>query len=114
MKEVDSDEDVVGDWTKGIDEAWSEVKTRGRAKDKPTKPCKKPWVRSSSSSSSSSSLTDQKEGETKYLERKKFAPKDHKFERSAEIVHVCVKNLEKVVNKGGPHSGFKTSKVYLG
>ena len=100
VREVDSDEDVVGEWTKDIEEAWREVKTRGRTKDKPTKPCKKPRVRSSSSSSLASS-TDQKEGETKYFERKRFALKDHKFKRCAEIVHVCVKTLEKVVNEGG-------------
>ena len=94
MKEVDPDEDVVGEWTKDIEEAWSEVKPRGRATNKPTKPCKKPRGRSSSSSSSSSSA-DQKEGETKYFECKRFAPKDHKFKRSAEIVHVCVKTLKK-------------------
>ena len=93
LKEVDSYEDVVGEWTKDIDEAWSEVKARGRTKDKPTKPCKKPRVRSSSSSSSVSS-TDQK-GETKYFEHKRFALKDHEFKRSAEIVHVCVKTLKK-------------------
>ena len=94
VKEVDPDEDVVGEWTKDIEEAWSEVKPRGRATNKPTKPCKKPRGRSSSSSSSSSSA-DQKEGETKYFECKRFAPKDHKFKRSAEIVHVCVKTLKK-------------------
>ena len=55
----------------------------------------------SSSSSLSASSTDQKEGETEYFERKRFAPKDHKFKISAEIVHVCVKTLEKVVNEGG-------------
>ena len=100
MKETDSNEDVVGEWTRDIEEAWSEVKPRGRAMNKLTKPCKKPRARSASSSSSASS-TDQKEGETKYFERKRFAPKDHKFKRSAEIVHVCVKTLEKVVNEGG-------------
>ena len=77
--------------------AWDEVKPRGSAKKKPTKPCHKPRSPSSSSPSSSSSA-DQKEGETKYFECKKFAPKDHKFKRSAEIVHVCVKTLEKVIN----------------
>ena len=100
VKDVDPDEDVVGEWTKDIQEAWSEFKPKGRATNKPTKPCKKPRARSSSSSSSASS-TDQKEGETKYFERKRFAPKDHKFKRAAEIVHVCVKTLKKVVNEGG-------------
>ena len=66
-KEANSDEDVVEDWTKDIEEAWSEVKPRGRPTNKPTKPCKKLRGRSSSSSSSTSSM-DQKEGETKYFE----------------------------------------------
>ena len=35
VKEVDSDEDVVGEWTKDNEEAWSEVKPRGRAANKP-------------------------------------------------------------------------------
>ena len=78
MKDVDSDEDVVGDWTRDIQDAWSEVRPRGRPTNKPPKPSKKLQARSASSSSSQSS-TDQKEGETKYFERKRFAPKDHKF-----------------------------------
>ena len=43
--------------------------------------CKKPRARSASSSSSASS-TDQKEGETKYFERKRFASKDHKSDHA--------------------------------
>ena len=71
-------------------------------------------------SSSSESAKDQKEGETKYFERKRFAPKDHKFKRSSEIVHVCVKTLEKVVNEGGDpiqalkHLKFISDKVAKG
>ena len=97
LPESDGD-DIMEKRTKSTAEAWDEVKPRGRAKNKPMKLINKPRARSSSSSSSS---TDQKEGETKYFERKRFAPKDHKFKRSTEIVHVCVKTLEKVVNEGG-------------
>ena len=50
----------------------------------------------------------QQEGETKYFELKRFAPKDYKFKRSTEIVHVCAKTLEKVINEGGgPNPGVK-------
>ena len=31
VKDVDSDDDVVGEWTKDIEETWSKVKPRGRA-----------------------------------------------------------------------------------
>ena len=117
LPESDGDE-VVKEWTRDAAEAWNEVNPRGWAKNKPTKPCCKPRARSSSMSSLSS--TDQKEGETKYFERKRFAPKDHKFKRSAEIVHVCVKTLEKVVNElGDPipalkHLKFISDKVAKG
>ena len=89
-------EEIIEEWTKDIFEAWDEVKTRGRAKSKPTKPSHKPR-----SLSLSLSRGLQKECETKYFERKRFTPKDHKFKRSTEIVHLCVKTLEKVINEGG-------------
>ena len=60
-------EEIVEEWTKDISEAWDEVKSRGRARNKPTKPSRKPR----------SSLELQQGGETKYFERKRFAPKDH-------------------------------------
>ena len=52
-------------------------------------------------SSSLSTLELPQQGETKYFERKRFAPKDHKFKRSTEIVHVCIRTLEKIINEGG-------------
>ena len=55
VQEVESDEDVVGDWTKDIGEAWSEVKSRGPPRDKTTKPKKTVKPRAASSSSDGSS-----------------------------------------------------------
>ena len=71
LPESEGDE-IVEECTKNVAEVWDEVKPRGRAKKKPTKPCRKPRSTSSSSSSSSSSSTEQKESETKYFERKRF------------------------------------------
>ena len=118
VKDVE-DEDVVQERTRDIEEAWNEVKPRGRPAHKPTKPGKKLRARSVSSSSSESA-TEGKEGDTKYFERKRFAPKDHKFKRASEIVHVCAKTLEKVINEGGDpvpalkHLKFVSDKVAKG
>ena len=114
VKEVEN-EDVVEEWTRDIEEAWKEVKPRGRPVYKP----KKPRARSVSSSSSGSD-TEETEGDTKYYERKRFAPKDHKFKRASEIVHICVKTLEKVTSEGGDpvpalkHLKFVSDKVAKG
>ena len=51
-------DEVVGDWTKDIAGAWSEVKDRSRQKHKPEKPLKPRPRRQKSSSSSDSSLSD--------------------------------------------------------
>ena len=78
--EVESDKDVVGDWTKDIGEVWSEVKSHGRPGDKTKKPKKTVKPRAASSSSSSDGLSAgslEREGETKKFARKKFYPKDH-------------------------------------
>ena len=56
-------EEIVDRWTKDISEAWDEVKTRGRARNKLTKPSRKP----PSPLSSLSSPELQKEGETSIL-----------------------------------------------
>ena len=117
--QVSEDEDVVEGWSREIAEAWEEVKPRGRPTRKPAKPVKptKPRVRSTSSSSSA---TETSEGETKQYERKRFAQKDHKFKRATEIVNVCVKTLEKVINEGGDpipalkHLKFVSDKVSKG
>ena len=105
MQEVDSDEELVGNWTKDSGEAWSEVKSCGREKHKTTKPKKmtKTWAASTSSDSSSAGSLE-REGETKKFARKKFFPKDYKVKRSEEIVHTCVKTVEKVMNEGGDPS----------
>ena len=58
--------EIIEGWTKDISEAWDEVKMRGHARNKPTKPRRKPQ----SPSSSSSYPELQQEGETKYFERK--------------------------------------------
>ena len=91
---------IVEEWSKDIAEAWEEARPHSRPKrkttktTKTTKPRNKP--RSPSSSSSALSIEDlQEEGETKKYGRKRFYPKDHKFKRSSEIVHVHVKTLEK-------------------
>ena len=68
----------------GSEEPWSTAKTR--------------WMDGSSAGSL------EREGETKKFARKKFYPKDHKFKRSEEIVHACVKTVEKVMNEGGDPS----------
>ena len=107
-------EEIVDGWTKDNSEAWEETKSRGRTRDKLMKPKHKPR------SSSSSSRTIQSEGETKQFDRKQFVPKDHKVKRSAEIIHVCVKTLEKVINeKMDPiralkHLKFMSDKVAKG
>ena len=107
-------DEIVEEWTKDISEAWDEVKTRGRARNKRSNPSRKPR------SPSSSSPELQQEGETKYFERKQFAPKDHKFKRSTEIVHLCVKTLEKIINEAGDsipalkHLKFVSDKVAKG
>ena len=113
------EEDVVDDWSKNIAEAWKDVETRGRTKVKTKKPRHKPRYTSSSSSASSSSSL-QREGDTKKFARRRFYPKDHKFKRCEEIVHVCVKVVEKVFNEGGDiapamkHLKFISDKVSKG
>ena len=100
------EEEVVGDWTKDIADAWSEVKGRGRAKDKPTKPLKPRSRRHKSISLSDSSSSDslEEKGDTKRFARKRFFPKDFKVKRSEEIVHARVKTVDKVMNEGGDPS----------
>ena len=99
-------EEVMGDWTKDIADAWSEVKDRSRQKHKPAKPLKpRPRCqKSSSSSDSSSSDSLEEKGDTKRFARKRFFPKDFKVKRSEEIVHACVKTVDKVLNEGGDPS----------
>ena len=75
VQEVESDEDVVGDWTKDIGEGWQEVKSRGRPRDKTTKP-KKTSVKlrvASLSSERSSAGSLEREGETKKFACKKLS-----------------------------------------
>ena len=103
---VSDEEEVVEAWTKDIADAWSEVKSRGRPKHKPAKPLK-PRSRgrkSSSSSDSSSTASMESQGDTKRFARKRFFPKDFKVKRSEEIVHACVKTVDKVLNEGGDPS----------
>ena len=95
------------------------MKGRGRSKHKPAKPLKPRSRRhkSSSSSDSSSSASLESKGETKRFARKKFFPKDFKVKRSEEIVHACVKTVDKVLNEGGDpehamrHLKFVSEKV---
>ena len=103
---VSDEEEVVEAWTKDIADAWSEVKSRGRPKHKPAKPLKLRSRRHKSSSSSDSSSTASREsqGDTKRFARKRFFPKDFKVKRSEEIVHACVKTVDKVLNEGGDPS----------
>ena len=103
--EVLEEEEVVESWTKDIADAWSEVKDRSRQKHKPAKGLKRGPRRqkSNSSSDSSSSNSLEQKGETKRFARKKFFPKDFKVKRSEEIVHACVKTVDKVLNEGGIH-----------
>ena len=103
---VSDEEGVVGDWTKDIADAWSEVKDRSRQKHKPTKPLKPRPRRQKSSSLSDSSSFDslEEKGDTKRFARKRFFPKDFKVKRSEEIVHACVKTVDKVLNEGGDAS----------
>ena len=103
--EVMEENEVVGDWTKDIAEAWSEVKDRSRQKHKPAKPLKPRPRRQRSSSSSDSSSSDslEEKGDTRRFARKRFFPKDFKVKRSEEIVHACVKTVDKVLNEGGTH-----------
>ena len=56
--DVLEEEEVVGDWTKDIADAWSEVKDRSRQKHKPAKPLKPRTRRQKSNSSSDSSSSD--------------------------------------------------------
>ena len=117
--DVSDVEEVVGDWTKDIADAWSEVKGRGRAKDKPAKPLKPRPRRQKSNSSSDSSSSDslEEKGDTKRFARKRYFPKDFKVKRSEEIVHACVKTVDKVMNEGGEpwhamrHLKFVSEKV---
>ena len=104
--DVSEEEEVVGAWTRDIADAWSEVKDRGRQKHKPAKPLKPRSRRQKSASSSDSSSSDSLEakGETKRFAQKKFFPKDFKVKRSEEIVHACVKTVDKVLNEGGDPS----------
>ena len=104
--QVSDEEEVVEAWTKDIADAWSEVRGRGRLKHKPVKPLK-PSARhrkSSSSSDSSSTASLEREGDTKRFAPKRFFPKDFKIKRSEEIVHACVKTVDKVLNEGGDPS----------
>ena len=55
--QVSDEEEVVERWTKDIDDAWSEVRGRGRPKHKPVKPMKPSARHRKSSSSSDSSST---------------------------------------------------------
>ena len=104
--QVSDEEELVEEWTKDIADAWSEVKGCGRPKHKPVKPLK-PSTRhrkSSSSSDSSSTASLEREGDTKRFARKRFFPKNFKVKRSEEIVHACVKTVDKVLNEGGDPS----------
>ena len=104
--DVVEEDEVVGDWTKDIAEAWSEVKDRSRQKHKPAKPLKPRPRRQRSTSSSDSSSSDslEEKGDTKRFARKRFFPKDFKVKRSEEIVHACVKTVDKVMSEGGDPS----------
>ena len=64
---VSDEEGIVGDWTKDIAEAWSEVKDRSRQKHKPAKTLKPRPRRQKSSSSTDSSSSDslEEKGDTK-------------------------------------------------
>ena len=75
---VSEEEEAVGDWTKDIAEAWSEVKDRSRQKHKPAKLLKPRPRRQKSNSSSDSSSSDslEEKGDTKRFARKRFFPKD--------------------------------------
>ena len=99
-------EETLESWTKDIADAWSEVKDRSRQKHKPAKPLKpRPRCqKSNSSSDSSSSDSLEEKGDTKRFVRKRFFPKDFKIKRSEEIVHACVKTVDKVLNEGGDPS----------
>ena len=103
---LSDEEEIVGDWTKDIADAWSELKNRSRQKHKPAKPLKPRSRRQKSSSSSDSGSSDslEQKGETKRFARKRFFPKDFKIKRSEEIVHACVKTVDKVLNEGGDPS----------
>ena len=103
---VSDEEKIVEDWTKDIADAWSEVKDRSRQKHKPAKPLKPRPRRQKSSSSSDSSSSDswEEKGDTRRFARKRFFPKDFKVKRSEEIVHACVKTVDKVLNEGGDPS----------
>ena len=103
---VSDEEGVVGDWTKDIADAWGEVKDRSRQKLKPAKPLKPRSRRQKSNSSSDSSSSDslEEKGDTKRFARKRFFPKDFKVKRSEEVVHACVKTVDKVLNEGGDPS----------
>ena len=82
------------------------MRGRGRPKHKLVKPMK-PSARhrkSSLSSDSSSTASLEREGDTKRFARKRFFPKDFKVKRSGEIVHACVKTVDKVLNEGGDPS----------
>ena len=104
--EVLEEDEVVGDWTKDIADAWSEVKDRSRQKHKPTKPLKPRPRRQKSNSSTDSSSSDslEEKGDTKRFARRRFFPKDFKIKRSEEIVHASVKTVDKVLNEGGDPS----------
>ena len=102
--EVSDVEETVEAWTKDIAGALSEVKDRSRQKHKPAKPLKPRPRRQHSSSDSSSSDSWEEKGDTKRFARKRFFPKDFKVKRSEEIVHACVKTVEKVMNEGGDPS----------
>ena len=82
------------------------VKDRSRQKHKPAKPLKPRPRRQKSSSSSDSSSSDswEEKGDTKRFARKRFFPKDFKVKRNEEIVHACVKTVDKVMNEGGDPS----------
>ena len=69
---VSEEEEFVGDWTKDIAEAWSEVKDRSRQKHKPAKPLKprSRLQKSSSSTDSSSSDSLEEKGDTKILPKR--------------------------------------------
>ena len=103
---VSDEEEIVRDWTKDIADAWGEVKDRSRQKHKPAKPLKPRPRRQKSSSSADSSSSDalEEKGDTKRFARKRFFPKDFKVKRSEEIVHACVKTVDKVLNEGGDPS----------
>ena len=104
--QVSDEEEIVEAWTKDIADTWSEVRGRGRPKHKPVKPLKLSARHCKNSSSSDSSLTAslEREGDTKRFARKRFFPKDFIVKRSEEIVHACVKTVDKVLNEGGDPS----------